>query len=92
MAIEVITLSISPEQNIDSCLAFAKGLLARKIASGAVKEGGKVKIFMLPATAARYAHGNPTFLEDRDAVVAAIKAAGYRMADAIGSPNDPPSA
>jgi|ERR1700722_470013 len=82
---EIITLVPTGDQNLDSMLAFAKGLITRGITNGALKEDGKIRIFMLPTTAARYAKNDPSFQDDHDAVMAAIKAAGYERRDGSGT-------
>ena len=80
MALESFSIAPKGDQRLDTIYAFGRGLMARKIANGVVRENGKIVIYLLPSTAARYTmpsiSGKADYAEDRDAVLSAIQAAG----------------
>ena len=85
MSIETFTITPKGEQTLSGALAFAKGLLPRLIINGASAADGVVTVYMLPKSAGRYIGGKQTYDDDRQAVVDAIKTAGY-------APEEPPKA
>lgn len=87
MAAESFTITAKPEQNADAIFAFAKSLIARRLANGVLRlDKDRIQVIMYPETAARYKDPNTYYGEDREATLGAIAAAGY----AVDGPEAPP--
>jgi hypothetical protein len=80
---EVFTLSVKPDQNVDSIFALAKTLTARGLANGTGRlPDGRIQVLLFPRSAAKYKSWGErdtrvsNYDTDRKAILSSLAAGG----------------